>query len=61
MFKQSNFLRRYEDKEEFELALEKRKEEFGEGRFEDTPESEEDYESEDEDIEDEFTEDSDNF
>ena len=30
----SNFIRRYEDKEEFLLALEKRKEEEGEARFE---------------------------
>lgn len=57
----SNYLRRYEDKEEFDLALEKRKEEFGEGIFEDSTEADEDFESEEEEIEEDFTEDSDNF
>ena len=55
----SNFLRRYEDKEEFELALEKRQEEFGEVRYGDEGETDEDEYSED--IEDEYSEDSDNF
>jgi len=47
----SNYLRRYEDKEEFDLALENRKEEFGEKSF-----------NNEEDMEDAFeTEDTDNF
>lgn len=50
----SNFLRVYEDKEEFELALEKRKEEFGEAPYDEDrsfddafeeDEFEDDYES----------------
>ncbi len=32
---ESNYLRRYEDEEEFENAIEKRKEEIGESRYED--------------------------
>lgn len=55
----SNFLRHYEDKEEFDLALETRKEEFGEAAFEGEESLEEDYES-DED-EDNFGEDSENY
>jgi len=55
----SNFIRRFEDREEFELGLEKRKEEFGEARFEDEMDIEEDNDSEN--SEDEFTENSDNF
>ncbi|MGD2295037.1 MAG: hypothetical protein PVF22_04300 [Candidatus Aminicenantes bacterium] len=55
----SNFLRRYEDKEEFELALEKRQEEFGEVRYGDEAETGEGEFSED--LEDEYSEDSDNF
>jgi DNA-directed RNA polymerase delta subunit len=55
----SNFLRRYEDREEFDLALVTRKEEFGEAAFEEENGLEDDFES-DED-EDEFSEDSDNF
>jgi hypothetical protein len=31
----SNFVRRYEDKDEFQLAIEKRKEELGDSRFDD--------------------------
>lgn len=55
----SNFMRRFEDREEFELGLEKRKEEFGEAGLEDEVDIEEDI---DNDIsEDDFTEDSDNF
>jgi len=52
----SNFLRRFEDREEFELGLEKRKEEVGEARFEDEMDIEENKNSKDD-----FTEDSDNF
>jgi len=55
----SNFLRRYEDREEFDLALETRKEEFGEAAFEDEEGLEEDFESDD--GEEDFSEDSDNF
>jgi len=55
----SNFLRRFEDREEFELGLEKRKEESGEAGFEDEVEIEEN--DDDENSEDDFTEDSDNF
>ncbi|MGD8535738.1 MAG: hypothetical protein PVF66_07810 [Candidatus Aminicenantes bacterium] len=33
----SNYIRRYEDKEEFETALAKRKEEEGEARYEENP------------------------
>jgi len=31
----SNFMRRYEDKDEFQLAIEKRKEEVGDSRYDD--------------------------
>jgi len=31
----SNFVRRYEDKDEFQLAIEKRKEEVGDSRYDD--------------------------
>ncbi len=31
----SNFIRRYEDREEFQLAIEKRKEEVGDSRYDD--------------------------
>jgi hypothetical protein len=55
----SNFLRRYEDREEFDLALVTRKEEFGETAFEEENGLGEDYESDDD--EDDFSEDSDNF
>jgi hypothetical protein len=55
----SNFLRRYEDREEFDLALETRKAEFGEATFDKEESLEEDYESED--AEDDFSEDSENF
>ncbi len=33
---ESNYLRRYEDKEEFELAIEKRKEEEGESSYDES-------------------------
>ncbi len=42
----SNFLRRYEDKEEYELALEKRKEEEGEAHYEEDQGYEDAYEDE---------------
>jgi len=42
----SNFIRRYEDKEEFQLAQEKRKEEEGEAPFEDDDRFEESFEEE---------------
>jgi len=43
---ESNYLRRYEDEEEFEKAIEQRKEEIGEARYEE--EGEEGYEYEEE-------------
>ncbi len=53
----ANYLRRYEDREEFDLALEQRKEETGEAPYEEEERSfEEDYEEEEEeelDVEDE--------
>ena len=55
----SNFLRRYEDREEFDLALVTRKEEFGEAAFEAENGLKEDYDGDD--AEDDFSEDSDNF
>lgn len=60
----ANYLRRYEDREEFDLALEKRKEEFGEGAFEEGSENDEDFDSEDEeeeDSEEDYSEDSDTY
>ena len=50
---ESNYLRRYEDGEEFEKAIEQRKEEIGEARYEDEligygEEGEEGYEYEEE-------------
>jgi hypothetical protein len=50
---ESNYLRRYEDEEELEKAIEQRKEEIGEARYEDeligySEESEEGYEYEEE-------------
>ena len=58
----SNFLRRFEDREEFELNLEKRKEEFGEASFEDDMDIKKDENSEfSENLEDDFSEDSDSF
>jgi hypothetical protein len=57
----SNFLRTYEDKDEFELALEKRKEEVGDSPYEEEKGFEEDFEEED--LEEEFgpDEDSEDF
>jgi len=43
----SNFIRRYEDKEEFQLAIEKRKEEVGDTRFEDEAGFDENFAEED--------------
>jgi hypothetical protein len=48
----ASFIRRYEDKNEFLMALERRREEFGEGHFAESnsieEESEDPYETEDE-------------
>lgn len=55
----SNYLRRYDDRKEFDLALETRKEELGEAAFEDEENLEDDFESEDD--EDDFSEDSETF
>lgn len=44
----SNYLRRYEDKEEFEVALENRKEEEGETPYEEDRNFEENFEEEEE-------------
>lgn len=43
----SNFIRRYEDREEFQLAIEKRKEEVGDSRFNDDVGFEETFAEED--------------
>lgn len=48
----SNFLRTYEDREELELALEKRKEEVGDSPYDDEKGFDEDFEEED--LEEEF-------
>lgn len=50
----ANYLRRYEDKDEFEVAIDERKEEDGETPFEDDHEFEEDYEEQEEEEEEEF-------
>lgn len=50
----ANYLRRYEDKDEFEVALDERKEEDGETPFEEDHEFEEDYEEQEEEEEEEF-------
>ncbi len=42
----SNYLRRYEDKDEFELAIARQKEEEGDTPYEEEDELEEDYEEE---------------
>ena len=44
----SNYLRRYEDKEEYQLAIEKRKEEEGEAPFENDNSFQESFEEEEE-------------
>jgi len=43
----SNFIRRYEDREEFQLAIEKRKEEVGDSRYDDDVGFEETFPQED--------------
>lgn len=43
----SNFVRRYEDKDEFQLAIEKRKEEVGDSRYDDDLGFNDDLEEED--------------
>ncbi len=57
----SNFLRTYEDREEFELALEKRKEEVGDSPYDDERGFEEDLEEEELEEEFEPDEDSEDF
>ena len=57
----SNFIRRFDDKEEFQLALEKRKEEVGETPFEADPSFNEDFEGEEAANEDRSDEDSEKF
>jgi len=47
----ANYLRRYEDKDEFDSAIEARKEEDGEAPFDDDRDFDEDYEEEDEEEE----------
>jgi hypothetical protein len=49
----SNWLRRYEDKDEMEAAVETRKEEDGDAPYEEEREYEEEFESEDDDDDDE--------
>lgn len=55
----SNFIRRYEDKDELHLALEKRKEEVGDSPYEESKSFEENFI--DEDMEDDFGLDEDNL
>ena len=43
----SNFMRRYEDSEEFQLAIEKRKEEVGDSRYDDEVGFDENFAEED--------------
>jgi hypothetical protein len=43
----SNFMRRYDDREEFQLAIEKRKEEVGDARYDDEVGIEENFAEED--------------
>jgi hypothetical protein len=51
----ANYLRRYEDRDEFETALEQRKDETGDSSFEKDGDTEEDFEEdEDEETEDGF-------
>jgi len=47
----ANYFRRYEDKDEFEIGLEQRKEEVGEAPYEEGRELEEEYEEEEEEEE----------
>jgi len=44
----ANYLRRYEDKDEFEVGIEQRKEDDGEAPYEEERELDEDYEEEEE-------------
>lgn len=46
----ANFLRRYEDRDEFDLALEQRKEEHGEAPHEEDRDFDEDYKEEEEEF-----------
>tara|TARA_B100000315_G_C14113120_1_gene379033 strand:+ start:222 stop:554 length:333 start_codon:yes stop_codon:yes gene_type:complete len=57
----SNFIRRFEDKEEFQSALEKRKEEIGETPFEKDPSFNEDFEGEEAANEDNYDEGAEKF
>jgi hypothetical protein len=43
----ANFVRRYEDKDEFQLAIEKRKEEVGDSRYDDEAGFDDDFVEED--------------
>ncbi len=52
----ANVLRRYEDRDEFDVALEQRKEEVGDAPFEEVKDSNKDFDGEEEDEEDEETE-----
>lgn len=57
----SNFLRRYEDRNEFDIALEKRKEEEGEAPYSENQEYEDTFEDEEEKNNLDFNDDSDKF
>jgi hypothetical protein len=52
----ANYIRRYEDREEFEAALDHRKEEVGDAPYEKNPEFEEDEEEDEEEEEEEEAE-----
>ena len=57
----SNYLRRYENKDEFEVALIERKEEVGEAPYEENAPSEEEYEEEEEEEEFDIEDDSEKY
>ncbi|UCC40182.1 MAG: hypothetical protein JSV96_01625 [Candidatus Aminicenantes bacterium] len=57
----SNFIRRYEDKDEFQVALEQRKAEEGETPYEEDQAFEEDYEDEESKNEEEFGDDTEKY
>jgi hypothetical protein len=57
----SNYLRRYENKDEFEVALTERKEELGEAPYEENAPSEEEYEEEEEEEEFDIEDDSEKY
>jgi hypothetical protein len=58
----ANYLRRFEDKDEFQAGIEQRKEEDGEAPFEEERDFEEDYKEEEEEGEDyEVEDESDNY